>query len=219
MSGKGSRGVLLIHGRDRSSVVWKLFAEKLAARGLRVLAIDLRGHGQSQQPDATGDEIYSAMLHDVKAGLKALNRYSLKSITIVGADIGANLALNVAADAASVHNLVLLSPGFNIKGLKATTPLSTYGERPVLLAAANGDDYAKKTASYLKTKAQGKSQLILAEGEANGARLLDENPGLEDTIFQWLDGNYGNELLENTEKTITTGSIDKMESTGTSFGQ
>ena len=219
MEGRGNRGVLLVHGRDRSSVVWKLFVEKLVAKGIRVLTIDLRGHGESDRPAKSDDEMYPPMLKDVQAGLKALNRYELKSISIVGADLGANLALQVAAQDASVDNLILLSPGFNIKGHKATSPLGQYGARPVLLAAANGDDYSKKTVTYLKSKAQGKSKLHLAEGNANGARLLEENPNLEDSVIQWLEGKFDEGGANTTEQVITTGGVEKMESTGKSFGE
>ena len=138
ISGKGTHGVLLIHDRDRSSVAWKLFAEKLAAKGFRVLAIDLRGHGKSAK--APGEQDYTTMVHDVEAGLKTLRRYQLKGISLVGADLGANLALQVAANDPKITNIVLLSPGFNIKGIKATSNLTTYGERPILLAAAQGDE-------------------------------------------------------------------------------
>ena len=140
-------------------------------------------------------------------------------MSIVGADLGANLALRVAADNPKVSNLILLSPGFNIKGHKTTTPLGKYGERPVLLAAANGDDYSKKTVTYLKSKAQGKSKLHLANGDANGARLLEDNPSLEDSVLQWLDGKFDEVGAEGSEQVISTGNVEKMESTGKSFGE
>jgi alpha-beta hydrolase superfamily lysophospholipase len=219
MSGRGSQGVLLIHGRDRSSVVWKLFAEKLIAKGVRVLTIDLRGHGDSAKAPQTGDDAFPSMIHDVQAGLKALQQYELKDVSIVGADIGANLALQVAAENPSITNLVLLSPGFNIKGLKASGPFALYGERPIFLAASNGDDYSKKTVTYLKSKATGQSKMSLTKGSATGAQLLEENPDLEDSVLQWLQGNFETDAAANTKVDISIKGVDKMKSTGTSFGE
>jgi hypothetical protein len=42
---------------------------------------------------------------------------------------------------------------------------------------------------------------------------------LEDAVLQWLDGNYGNAQLEQPDKAILTGAVDKMESVGKSFGE
>ena len=219
MTGRGTDAVLLIHGRKKSSVVWKLFAEKLAAKGIRVLSIDLRGHGASGKAPQSGDEAYPAMIEDVRIGLKTLQRYQLKSISIVGGDLGANLALQAAAENSDVSNLVLLSPGFNIKGIKATQYLQGYGQRPLLLAAGNGDEYSTKTVKYLQTKAGGQNKLIIPSGAESGAQLLEKHPDLEDGVLQWLDGNYGNEVLEDANRTISIDAVDKMESTGKSFGE
>ena len=219
MSGRGANAVLLIHGRDKSSVVWKLFAEKLAAKGMRVLTIDLRGHGGSGKAPQSGDAAYPMMIEDVRSGLKTLQRYELKSLSIVGADVGANLALQAAAENDAVSNLVLLSPGFNIKGIKATQYLEGYGNRPLFLAAGTGDDYSAKTVKYMKTKAKGQSKLTVPNGGETGAQLLEEHPDLEDSVLQWLSGNYGNEVLEETNRTISIDAVDKMESTGKSFGE
>ena len=219
MSGRGGNAVLLIHGRDKSGVVWKLFAEKLVAKGMRVLTIDLRGHGGSGKAPQSGDAAYPMMIEDVRSGLKTLQRYELKSLSIVGADVGANLALQAAAENDSVSNLVLLSPGFNIKGIKATQYLEGYGERPLFLAAGTNDDYSAKTVKYMRTKAKGQSKLTVPNGGETGAQLLEEHPDLEDSVLQWLSGNYGNEVLEETNRTISIDAVDKMESTGKSFGE
>lgn len=219
MTGRGTGAVLLIHGREKSSVVWKLFAEKLAAKGIRVLTIDLRGHGSSGKAPQPGDEAYPAMIEDVRIGLKTLQRYQLKNLSIVGADVGANLALQAAAENTAVSNVVLLSPGFNIKGIKATQHLEGYGKRPLLLAAGDADGYSAKTVKYLKSKAVGQSKLIVPTGSESGAQLLDKHPDLEDSVLQWLEGNFGNEVLEETNRTISIDGVDKMESTGKSFGE
>ncbi|HWV49838.1 MAG TPA: alpha/beta fold hydrolase [Microbacterium sp.] len=53
-SGSGDRTVLLLHGMTGSAESWWRVAEELAARGRRVLAIDLPGHGLSpRDPTST----------------------------------------------------------------------------------------------------------------------------------------------------------------------
>ena len=219
MTGRGTHGVLLIHGRNSSGAAWKLFAEKLVAKGYRVLALDLRGHGESSTATANDDSVFPLMVHDLQAGLKALKTYKVKSISIVGADIGANLALHAAAEESVVTNVALLSPGINIKGILASAPISKMGERPVLLAASEQDNYAKRSVTFLSSKAPGIKQLILSEGDANGIRMMDEDPGLEDSVLNWVAGNYGAAASSEQDQSIRTGDVQEMKSTGKSFGE
>ncbi len=50
--GGGERTALLVHGIQADHRTWRLIGPELAARGYRVIAVDLRGHGAS--PRGTG---------------------------------------------------------------------------------------------------------------------------------------------------------------------
>ena len=49
------RPVVLIHGWTLSSEIWKGQIDGLAAQGLRAIAYDRRGHGQSSKPETGYD--------------------------------------------------------------------------------------------------------------------------------------------------------------------
>lgn len=64
--GSGDRKALLLHGVGSSSKTWQAVGPALAARGYRVVAVDLPGHGLSQpEPDATVGSFVAALLESV----------------------------------------------------------------------------------------------------------------------------------------------------------
>lgn len=65
---RGGTTVVLIHGWTETIAIWTLVIRQLAAEGLRVVAFDLRGHGQSGRP-ANGDYIMARFGEDVEAVL------------------------------------------------------------------------------------------------------------------------------------------------------
>ncbi|MEK7477743.1 MAG: alpha/beta fold hydrolase [Patescibacteria group bacterium] len=105
-----TKAVLLLHqnGMDKSS--WGDFPLVLQARGFAVLAIDLRGYGESTQISAssstatgspgtldyrnfTNKDYFPAMMGDITAARKFLQSKGKTEQDIVGASIGANLAI------------------------------------------------------------------------------------------------------------------------------
>src|SRR5215217_6876525 len=53
--GGGGRPVALLHGLASNARIWDGVAPRLAGAGLRVVALDLRGHGASDQPGSGYD--------------------------------------------------------------------------------------------------------------------------------------------------------------------
>src|SRR5438045_9676584 len=51
----GAATVVLVHGLGSTSHIWDLVGPRLGERSLRVLALDQRGHGESDQPDTGYD--------------------------------------------------------------------------------------------------------------------------------------------------------------------
>jgi pimeloyl-ACP methyl ester carboxylesterase len=217
-SGRGAHAVLLLHDHGRTSADWRLFADKLEDKGYRVLSLDLRGHGESASIlDATEPD-WAAMRADVDAALAHLRKRGARQISIVGAGLGANLAVEAASADPSITSLVLLSPGLNIKGYKPSKPLAAYGARPVLFAAAEDDRMASSTVTYLSKQAAGPHRSVLLKGEKSGTNLIDDNPGLEDGVLGWLAGNYDAMAGPEGAKALTTGDVGTMESSGKKYG-
>jgi len=54
-NGSAARPVVLLHGLSSNARTWDGVAPRLAAEGLRPVAIDQRGHGESEQPSSGYD--------------------------------------------------------------------------------------------------------------------------------------------------------------------
>ncbi|TSC63142.1 MAG: alpha/beta hydrolase fold protein, partial [Parcubacteria group bacterium Athens0416_74] len=94
-----SKGVLLLHMMPATKESWNEFAPKLQSEGYQVLAIDLRGHGESSAgPEGFrnfSDLDHQKTIFDLDAGIEFLETKGVKqnNLVLIGASIGANLAL------------------------------------------------------------------------------------------------------------------------------
>jgi non-heme chloroperoxidase len=106
------RGVLLLHGGGQTRHAWGGTAAALAGAGWRALALDLRGHGESDwAPDA--DYTMNTFVADLRAVLAALARPTV----VVGASLGGLIALLTEGEAAGglLAGLVLVDVGTRIE--------------------------------------------------------------------------------------------------------
>jgi pimeloyl-ACP methyl ester carboxylesterase len=102
--GGSGQPVLLLHGLASNARIWDGVAPRLVGAGLRVVALDLRGHGASDQPGSGYD--FASVGRDLAAALDGLG---LERPVLVGHSWGANVALQFAADRpGAVAGLVLV---------------------------------------------------------------------------------------------------------------
>jgi pimeloyl-ACP methyl ester carboxylesterase len=87
-----SSGVVLVHGLGSSSHIWDFVAPHLAERSLRVVALDQRGHGESDQPDTGYD--FPSVVEDLTGFVEAVG-LSEPSV-VVGHSWGASVVLHYA---------------------------------------------------------------------------------------------------------------------------
>ncbi len=103
------RPVVLLHGFPDSSYLWRRQLPALVGAGLRVIAPDLRGFGESDRPAEVHDYALSRSVLDVLAVLDALE---VERAHVVGHDFGAVVAWLVAVSAPErVERLVAMSVG------------------------------------------------------------------------------------------------------------
>lgn len=174
--------LLLVHmyGGDRRD--WRDLALKAQNDGYPVLALDLRGHGQSQ-----GRRSLDRMAQDIEAGLEFLqaqDNVTRDRLAVIGAGTGANLALQAAAASTDLRAVVLLSPVFDLTDLPTSQALEDYAGH-VLVAAAEDDPYSGPQAEALAEDAG--FDLEIYPGEAFGTNLLVKEKGLVEDILEWLD--------------------------------
>jgi len=98
--------VLLLHGYGEDRAVWNAFYPRVAERGWAVMALDLRGHGESktknQRPIQATQE-WRTSLHEFRSisippstGSSSTANQQQQDV-VIGSDVGANLALTRAA--------------------------------------------------------------------------------------------------------------------------
>lgn len=111
VSGEGDRWAILLHdvGDDLDS--WGAMRAELTAGGLRVLALDLRGHGASD-----GEWSFEAAVGDIQDAIRYCRAQGARAVYLVGAGHGATAAI-VAAGEEPVQAIVCLSPVAELEGL------------------------------------------------------------------------------------------------------
>ena len=195
--------VILLHmlGMDRST--WDKFAQKLTQNGYAVLSVDLRGHGESiKQANHTISyqsfmpKNFKNMTLDVKAAKKYLiegRKANPNQISIIGASIGANLALNYAASDHSIKSVILLSPGLNYRGISTLDAIMKY-KNPIYIVTAEDDSESAKDSKILCEKITCAENLKIFENtNVHGTDMLSDKmvgSKLQNIILSWLDSTF-----------------------------
>jgi pimeloyl-ACP methyl ester carboxylesterase len=130
--GEGSRIVVLLHGLLLSQRMHEPLAKALAARGNRVITLDLLGHGRSERP--LDPQCYSMTFFGEQV-IALLDHLELDEAVVLGTSLGANTAIEAAALAPErLRGMVIEMPvldGALIACALAFTPLMlalSYGE-------------------------------------------------------------------------------------------
>lgn len=189
-------GLILLHQAGSSRAAWTPFARMARAEGYGVIAIDLRGHGESadgKNPSAFTTDDWLAVLQDIPAAkIELINAGAdPKKIAIAGASMGANLAMRYAATDPDIQAIVLISPGEEVNGIGIVQTVQTYTQRPILLMAAQTDGYSSRSAKKLDDLAAEYTELRLYPGAAHGTDLLDTVPVAAEQVLMWLDHILG----------------------------
>jgi esterase/lipase len=190
----GEKAVLLLHMMPATKESWNDFAAMLSKGGYTVLAIDMRGHGEStkkgsEELDFTkfSDAEHQTSIMDVEAAADFLKSKGARQLFVVGASIGANLALEYQSQHAEVAKSVLLSAGTNYRGIQ-TLPLAEKlrANQSVFLAAGEKDDDTAKAANQIGERLKGDKRVKIFTTDAHGTNLFGEYPGLMGEILDWL---------------------------------
>jgi pimeloyl-ACP methyl ester carboxylesterase len=105
--------VVLVHGLGSSSHIWDLVGPLLAADGLRVVALDQRGHGQSDQPDHDYD--FDCVVCDLAGLMEAVD--VRHPAVLVGHSWGASVVLHFGvAHPERAMGIVLVDGGISSPG-------------------------------------------------------------------------------------------------------
>lgn len=188
---KSTLGVAFLHMLGGSKEQWQATADSAWHQGMTVIAPDFRGHGANVTQPAPALEAsdYYAMSRDVAASVSWLRSQGAQKIALVGASIGANLALRAAADDAGINTVVLLSPGLDYKGISTRDALERYGKRPLLIIASSEDNYSARSSTNLDSLASGAHQLLMLSNAGHGTTMLNRDPTVQGTILGFIKLN------------------------------
>jgi pimeloyl-ACP methyl ester carboxylesterase len=112
---------LLIHGIGSSSETWADIPDRLSARGVRVVAVDLPGHGESSL--GRGDYSLGAMASTLR---DLLDELGIEKVHLVGHSLGVGISMQFAYQFPErVDSMTLVSSGGlgeeTFTGLRAAT--------------------------------------------------------------------------------------------------
>lgn len=106
----GGRGapLLLLHGHPQTHAIWHRVAPALAER-FTVVAVDLRGYGDSGRPQADADHLAYSKREMARDALAAMQHHGFERFSVLAHDRGARVAHRLAADhPAAVERMLLL---------------------------------------------------------------------------------------------------------------
>jgi len=184
--------VLLLHGFGEDRTVWKTFAKELLSRGWAVMALDLRGHGESKQKNQRGIEAsadwrtnpreFPLDLDPALDWLKSRPRINNSKIVVMGFDVGANLALIASGRFQEIKTAVAIKPNLD-ESLALAGSAQDFQPRSTLIVvptAAEGDRF----------KVVVKNPRILVLPGSGGTAQWTASKQFVDAVVQWLKETY-----------------------------
>jgi alpha-beta hydrolase superfamily lysophospholipase len=199
-----SKVFVLLHGLGSNQEEWQPFIGKLIKRGYGILSYDARGHGESIHTKGNADISYESfgppgnhspwnkMPSDLDTAVSFLTKTKnipVKRIGIMGASLGANVALIYAAGHPSIPVVVLLSPGLSYAGLNTAPAIAEYGNRPLAIAVSTGDTYAYQSSCmlYKEIKENKKSTIMYGSDSRHGVQMF--NNAFDTQLLKWIGKN------------------------------
>lgn len=194
--------VILLPMLSKTVTSWRDTQKFLADNQYASVAVDLRGHGKSNSKK--GREInwrifkrkeFSKMTIDVETVFKYLTKkenLDPQTIFIMGASIGANTALSFAAEEPNLGGVLLLSPGFDYRGVKTLPAIERYGDRSIFFAVSQEDLSSAEAARHL-AKLTPRRKIEEFEAAGHGTRMIKNEPYLLKSILNWLNEQTGAE--------------------------
>ena len=167
--GKGT-WVLLGHQYPDDRGPWGSIAELLHEEGNSVLAWDFRCHGESECDAESKRDAVQNIWRDWNTALDYAVGEGATSIYAVGASMGGNSALQVAADRPEITALATLSAPRKFAGLDAVTPYERVTV-PRLLIVGEDDKSAPEFSQWFHDNSVGPSRLVIFDTELHGNPL------------------------------------------------
>lgn len=183
--GSGERAVLLVHGGRFTKESWAKQVPSFRSAGYAVLAIDLRGFGQSHGPGEK-DPSNEQQALDVLAAVRYMHGHGAKSVSIVGGSMGGSAAgdASITSRPGEIDRIVILGAASNLPADKLKSPALFIVARD----DTSGDGPRLPGIRAQFEKAPQPKKLIILEGSAHAQYLFqtDQADRVIREILQWL---------------------------------
>jgi pimeloyl-ACP methyl ester carboxylesterase len=181
--------VLLLHGYGEDRTVWRNFAQQLVGRGWAVMALDLRGHGESKTrnkmplqatPEWRTDlHTFPVDLDPALDWLKARPRIDTQKIVVIGVDVGANLALISSGRFPEVRTVVAIKPNL-MESLALAGSAQDFHPRSALIVVPNETE-----GNRIRALVQPPSRILVSSVTGDTAQASADSQ-IAAAVFQWL---------------------------------
>ena len=184
------KGVILLPMLGKTKESMDYMAQFLYALGYKAVAVDYRGHGGSELNwQSFRSKDFANMVYDVKAARDFLLAHKVKRIAIIGASIGANVALNHTATDQQIRTSILLSPGIDYRGVKIDYSIPDI-KVPILVFTSKKDQYSFISTQHLQKLCSSPNiKIECLEGEGHGMELISNKETKKQVlacIQEWL---------------------------------
>jgi pimeloyl-ACP methyl ester carboxylesterase len=185
--------VLLLHGYGEDRSVWNDFSKELLNRGWAVMALDLRGHGDSRTKNGRAIEAspdWRTNLHEFPLDvdpaldwLKSRPRIDTRKIVVIGSDVGANLALIASGRFPEVRTAVAINPKLD-ESLALAGSAQDFQPRSTLVAVSNAAE-GERIKALVKAPSR-----VLIVSRSGGTKQWVADKQVADAVFQWLKDTF-----------------------------
>jgi pimeloyl-ACP methyl ester carboxylesterase len=185
--GPANPTVILLHQLYTDRTHWGDLPGSLLGAGFNVLAVDVRGHGQ------TGGFVdWDKAIQDTQTWFDWLRANNLGAVVTMGSSMGSSLALVGCGNDALCLGAIAISPGWNYYGINVEQTFSTLlGARPALIVYAHNDHWPSVGVPKMLDVATGDVQVLELPGNAHGMDLFTREDTPMPQIIEWLVAHVG----------------------------
>ena len=180
--GQKAPAAILIHMYPAARSSWGPLVGPLHDAGFAVLAYDIRGRGDSTEPDEKklrekynnrDTEHFNSAWQDADAAKRWLGKQAdvdTGRLVCIGASIGCSISLDYGSRDGDVKAIVCLSPGTNYFGVDSLSHIKKCGKRAILLIAPESE-YAS-VEELIRNNGSAKGLKFPGGREMHGTNLL-----------------------------------------------
>jgi dienelactone hydrolase len=199
---KSVAGVVLLHMYTHKKEDWKPLIPYLTELGITTLAIDMRGHGESNiapnGKDITDKVInrdkvlFNQMRMDAEGAVKYLIQKAgidPKHIGLIGASVGCSVAIQTVVEkSVKISAVTVMTPGKDYLGVPTIVHIQTWSKTPILILSSKEEAETGANLIHNWLKGQGAEIRLFDERDIHGTYMFGKVKGIEKLIADWMGG-------------------------------